>query len=107
MKLGQKLRGIRQISPAKMAVLVFGIILSVGGFSTVMGFVVEMKHYHWIPAHVLVFKLILPHMLMLSGFGMIVAGVIFITRQSVIRARMEATDELEPTPDLRRTKIGA
>ena len=83
---------MRKFITTRTVFIALGVVLSVYGFSTVLNFVLEMGEYVKLPAHILVLGLILPHMLMLAGFGMITAGIIFIQRQKIIKLRMEAEE---------------
>ncbi|MBC8453720.1 hypothetical protein H8D64_01545 [PVC group bacterium] len=83
---------MRKFITARTVIVAIGVVLSIYGFFTVLNFVLEMGEYVKLPAHILVLGLILPHMLMLTGFGMITAGIIFSQRQKIIKLRMEAEE---------------
>jgi len=84
---------IRKVFTPRTVLVAGGVLCSIYGFFTVLGFVLEMREYNTLPADILLGQLIIPHTLMLSGFGMIVAGIIFIERRKVIHMRMTEEDE--------------
>lgn len=67
--------------------LTFGMILAASGAIRTFGFLSIVHTYQHITARELLVKLILPHMLLLFGIGLMTAAFILITRSAVIHSR--------------------
>jgi hypothetical protein len=68
--------------------LVAGAGLAIFGGVRTFGFLGIVHTYQSITARELILKLIVPHMLLLCGIGLITAAFILITRGVVIRSRI-------------------
>jgi hypothetical protein len=69
--------------------LVAGSGLAVFGAVRTFGFLGIVHTYQRITARELILRLVVPHMLLLSGIGLITAAFILITRAVVIRSRIQ------------------
>ncbi len=80
---------LRLLLSVWMGVIFGGFVMMVGGCIQTMGFLNKVPTYAVITARQLVRELIIPHMVMLCGMGLLVGGFIFMIRRGVIQARME------------------
>lgn len=69
-----------------------GVALALFGGIRTIGFLRIVHTYQQITARELLIRLILPHMLLLLGVGLVTAAFILITRAAVIRGRMRDED---------------
>jgi hypothetical protein len=70
-------------------VILLGFVMMTGGCIQTLDFLDKVETYAVITARQLVRELIIPHMVMLCGMGMLVGGFIFMVRRGVIEARMK------------------
>jgi len=68
--------------------LLSGVFLALFGTVRTIGFLRIVHTYQSITARELLIKLILPHMLLLLGVGLVTASFILFTRAAVIHRRM-------------------
>lgn len=69
--------------------MLVGLIMTIGGCSHTLGFLENVQRYQEITARQIVLQLIVPHMIMLTGMGILAAGFIFRVRRRVIAARLK------------------
>ncbi len=79
---------LHMIRSAWIGVIVLGFVMMTGGCIQTLGFLNKVHTYAVITARQLVRELIIPHMVMLCGMGLLVGGVIFMVRRGIIEARM-------------------
>lgn len=72
-----------------LAFIGFGLVMLVGGGTQTVAFLNNVPQYAHITARQLLRELIIPHMIMLSGMGVMVVGIIFMVRRAVIQTRLQ------------------
>ncbi len=78
----------RKIAWSWLALIALGLVMSLGGCIQTVAFLNDVQMYETITAKQLVRKLVIPHMVMLSGLGLLVGSLIFMARHAVIQIRM-------------------
>ena len=71
------------------ALIALGFVMMVGGCTQTLSFFQRVPTFKEITVRVLMRELIVPHMIMLFGMGLLVASVIFMTRRKIIQMRMK------------------
>ena len=79
---------LRTLLSVWIGVILLGFVMMTGGCIQALGFLNRVPTYAVITARQLVRELIIPHMVMLCGMGLLVGGFIFMVRRGVIEARM-------------------
>ena len=79
---------LRMLLSVWVGVIFLGFVMMTGGCIQTLGFLNKVPTYAVITARQLVRELIIPHMVMLCGMGLLVGGIIFMVRRGVIEARM-------------------
>lgn len=69
-----------------------GVLLTLYGAVRTVGFLKIVHTYASLTARELLVRLIIPHMVMLTGLGLLTGSVIFFTRTVIIRRRMRGDD---------------
>lgn len=64
-----------------------GFLLTLFGSIRTLGFLRIVHTYQQISARELILKLIIPHMVLLTGMGLMTAAVVFFVRATIIRTR--------------------
>lgn len=68
---------------------VWGALLSIlGGIGTI-SFLREIQHGEYIPLSQLATRLLLPHVALLTGLGLVLASIILLRKQAVMRDRQK------------------
>ncbi len=79
---------IHKLTKTWLGLIFLGAVLAVGGCVQTMAFLNDVPTYKTITARQLVRQLVIPHMIMLCGLGLLVGSLIFAARHVVIRSRM-------------------
>jgi hypothetical protein len=83
---------LRVIFNVWTGLITLGVVMLVGGGVQTIRFVNRVHMYKELTARQLAQELIIPHMIMLCGMGLLVASIIFMVRGAVVRARMNHDD---------------
>ena len=67
--------------------LVTGGILTVGGTIRLFAFLNRIRDYKAVTAGQLLRELVLPHVVLLAGIGLVTTALILFTRRAIIRRR--------------------
>jgi hypothetical protein len=71
------------------ALLTLGFVMMAGGCIQTLGFLQRVPTFKEITVRILMRELIIPHMIMLFGMGLLVARVISMTHRKLIQMRMK------------------
>ncbi|MBT3193673.1 MAG: hypothetical protein HN341_14090 [Verrucomicrobia bacterium] len=80
---------LKKILSLWTALATLGFVMLVGGCTQTLRFLHNVPLYKELTARQLVRELIIPHMIMLCGMGVLVATVIFMVRGIIIHTRMQ------------------
>jgi hypothetical protein len=75
-----------------LAFVALGLVMLVGGCTQTVAFLNNVLLYEHITVRQLLLGLIIPHIIMLSGMGVLVGGIIFMVRRAVIQTRLQHPD---------------
>jgi len=79
----------RRVLSIWTGVIVLGGVMLIGGCTQTLAFLKNVQFYKELTARQLIHELIIPHMVMLCGTGVLVGGVIFMVRRTIIQTRMK------------------
>ncbi len=77
----------RQYFNAGIYCMIPGLLLALTGGVRTLGFLRTVHTYQQISARELILKLIVPHMVLLTGMGLMTAAVVLLVRTAIIRTR--------------------
>jgi len=83
---------IRKIFNVWTGVALLGLIMVTGGGIQIVAFLNKVPMYKTITLKQQVQELIIPHIAMLFGMGIVTTGLIFMVRRGVIQTRMQNKD---------------
>ena len=80
---------LKNIFTIGSALITLGFVMMAGGCIHTLGFLHRVPTFKEITVRILMRELIIPHMIMLFGMGLLVARVIAMTHRKLIQMRMK------------------
>ncbi len=80
---------VQKVMTIWSTLIAIGVVMLVGGCTQTLRFLHNVPLYKEITVRTLVHELIIPHMIMLCGMGLLVASIIFMVHHKIIQTRMK------------------